>query len=82
MFVNDANSASAPGYAVFNARFNFAINAGRTGADLTVGAHNLLDRRYAASVSVNAAAGKYFEPGLERSIYLGVTLRAASRSIP
>ena len=82
VFVNDANSASAAGYAIFNARFNLAAAAGRTGAGLTLGVHNLLDRRYAASVSVNAAAGKYFEPGLERSVYLGLTLRAASRALP
>lgn len=81
-FVNDANSASAPGYALFNARFNLGVNAGRTGADLTFGVQNLLDRRYAASVSVNAAAGKYFEPGAERSLYVGVTLRAASPTLP
>ena len=82
VFVNDANSASAAGYAVFNARFNVALTAGRSGADLTLGVQNLLDRRYAASVSVNAAAGKYFEPGLERSLYLGLTLRGASRKLP
>ena len=86
VFVNDANSASAAGYAVFNARFNTRFNlartAGRSGAELTFGVQNLLDRRYAASVSVNAAAGKYFEPGLERSLYLGLTLRAASQTLP
>ncbi|MDQ3674249.1 MAG: TonB-dependent receptor [Gemmatimonadota bacterium] len=77
-FVNDANSASAAGYAVFNTRLNVSRTVGRSGADLTLGVHNLLDRRYAASVSVNAAGGKYFEPGAERSMYLGLTLRAAS----
>jgi len=79
MFVNDANSDSAPGYAVFNARLNTGTSIGRTGTGLTLGVNNLLNRRYAASVSVNAAAGKYFEPGVGRAVFLGVSLRAGSR---
>jgi iron complex outermembrane receptor protein len=76
MFVNDANSESAPGYAVFNARFTSGINAGRTGAELTVGASNLFDRKYASSVSVNAAAGKFYEPAAGRAVFAGVSIRA------
>lgn len=81
-FVDDANSDSAAGYAVFNARLNLAGNVGRSGAELTLGANNVFDRRYAASLSVNAAGGKYFEPGTERALYLGVTLRARAGSGP
>jgi iron complex outermembrane receptor protein len=79
MFVNDANSESAPGYTLLNLRFNAGRTFGRSGAELTAGIQNLFDRRYASSVSVNAAAGKYFEPGTERSVYLGLTLSAATR---
>ncbi len=79
VFVDDANSASSPGYAIVNMRFNAGGSAGRGGAELTVGVHNLLDRSYAASVSVNAAGGKYFEPGAGRSVYVGLALSAASR---
>jgi iron complex outermembrane receptor protein len=81
MFVNDANSESAPGYALFNLRFNVGTSFGRSGVELTAGIQNLFDRRYASSVSVNAAAGKYFEPGSERSVYVGLTLRAATRDV-
>ena len=76
MFVNDANSESAPGFATLNVR----VNAGRVlrgkGAELTVGVQNLLNRRYASSVSVNAAVGKYYEPAATRSVYAGLTLSA------
>lgn len=76
MFVNDANSDSAPGYAVFNARLTIRERIGRTGAELTVGVNNVFDRNYASSVSVNAAAGKYFEPGAGRALHVGVSLLA------
>lgn len=79
VFVNDANSESSPGYAIINLRFNGGRSFGRSGAELTVGVQNLLDRHYASSVSVNAAGGKYFEPGTERAVYLGVALRAGAR---
>jgi iron complex outermembrane receptor protein len=78
VFVNDANSESAPGYAVFNARLITGITAGRTGAELTLGVSNALDRLYAASVSVNAAAGKFYEPAAGRALFVGVSLRAGA----
>lgn len=81
-FVDDANSDSAPGYAVFNTRLNLAGRAGPSGAELTLGANNLFGRRYASSLSVNAAGGKYFEPGTERAVYVGITLRAGAGVLP
>jgi iron complex outermembrane receptor protein len=78
VFVNDANSESAPGYAVFNARFTTGLTAGRTGAELTLGVSNLFDRRYASSVSVNAAAGKFYEPAAGRALFVGASIRAGA----
>jgi iron complex outermembrane receptor protein len=77
MPVNDANSESSPGYAVFNARVVTSGTLGRSGAELTLGAQNIFNTRYVSSVSVNAAAGKFYEPGSQRSVYVGVTLLAA-----
>jgi iron complex outermembrane receptor protein len=79
MAVNDANSESSPGYALFNARIVTSGTLGRSGAELTLGAQNLFNARYVSSVSVNAAAGKFYEPGSQRSVYLGVTLLAAAK---
>jgi iron complex outermembrane receptor protein len=79
MFVNDANSESSPGYAIVNARFVTSAWAGRSGAEATLGAQNLFNTRYISSVSVNAAGGKFYEPGSQRSIYLGVSLIGAAR---
>jgi iron complex outermembrane receptor protein len=79
MFVNDANSESSPGYAIFNARIVSSALWNGSGAEVTLGAQNLFDTRYISSVSVNAAGGKFYEPGSQRSIYIGVSLLAADR---
>ena len=79
MFVNDANSESSPGYAIFNARIVSSALWSGSGAELTFGAQNLFNARYISSVSVNAAGGKFYEPGSQRSIYVGLSLLAASR---
>jgi iron complex outermembrane recepter protein len=79
MFVNDANSESSPGYAVFNARLVTVAALRGTGAELTLGVQNVFDTPYVSSVSVNAAAGKFYEPGTQRAVYFGVTLSGAAR---
>jgi iron complex outermembrane recepter protein len=79
MFVNDANSESSPGYAVFNVRLVTVAALRGSGAEMTLGAQNIFDTRYVSSVSVNAAAGKFYEPGTQRALYLGVTLSGAAR---
>jgi len=38
-------------------------------------AQNIFDRKYVSSVNVNAAAGKFYEPGSQRSLYVGVSLK-------
>lgn len=81
MAVNDANSESSPGYALLNARILTSAALGRSGAELTFGAQNLFNTRYMSSVSVNAAGGKFYEPGSQRSVYVGLTLLAAARPI-
>ena len=78
MAVNDANSESSPGYAVFNARIVTSGVVGHSGAELTVGAQNLFNTPFVSSVNVNAAGGKFYEPGSQRSIYVGITLFAAA----
>jgi len=79
MFVNDANSESAPGYVIVNARLVTSMSMGLSGAELVFGAQNLFNTRYISSVSVNAAGGKFYEPGSERSIYVGLGLIGAAR---
>jgi iron complex outermembrane receptor protein len=79
MFVNDANTESAPGYALLNARLVTHTTLGLSGAEVVVGAQNFLNTKYISSVSVNAAGGKFYEPGSQRSVFVGVSLTGASR---
>jgi iron complex outermembrane receptor protein len=80
MFVNDANSERAPGYTIFNARVVSSALWEGSGAELTLGAQNLFNARYISSVSVNAAGGKFYEPGSQRSLYIGLSLLGAARA--
>jgi iron complex outermembrane receptor protein len=82
MFVNDANSESSPGYAIVSARFVSVASMGLSAAEITLGAQNVLNRKYVSSVNVNAAGGKFYEPGSQRSIYVGVTLIGAPKQAP
>jgi iron complex outermembrane receptor protein len=73
-YVDDANSASAAGWAIVNVRLGGRVNL--RGAELlpVVGVNNLLDRQYPGSIVINATGGRYFEPAPERSISVGLSL--------
>ena len=73
-FVDDANTARAPGYAATNLRIGLDHSTSRARISLVLGAQNLFDRVYASSLAVNAARGKYYEPASRRSLFAGVTL--------
>jgi iron complex outermembrane recepter protein len=77
MFVNDANSESSPGYAIVNARLVSIASMGLSAAEITLGVQNIFNRRYVSSVNVNATAGKFYEPGSQRAVYVGVSLTGA-----
>ena len=72
---DDANTASSAGYGVINLRVGGTASFG-TGTRIspTVGVHNLLDRRYVGSVSVNASGGRYYEPAPGRTLFAGLTI--------
>jgi iron complex outermembrane receptor protein len=69
--VNDANTARSAGYATTNLRGEL-----RRGAmSVFGGIGNLFDAKYNASVTINAALGRYYEPAPGRTVYLGVGAR-------
>jgi iron complex outermembrane receptor protein len=74
---DDANTAWAPGYGVVNVRVVGSIPI-RGGPSITptVGIHNLFDRKYVGSVSVNAdpGGGRYYEPAPARTLFIGLTV--------
>jgi iron complex outermembrane receptor protein len=73
-FVNDTNTARAAGYEIANVRIGGTVGLGRSSIAPVVGVHNLFDRRFVSSVSVNATGGKYYEPAPGRIVFVGLTL--------
>jgi iron complex outermembrane receptor protein len=73
--VNDLGTDAAPGYAVFGADVGYGVvlASGRLRAFARI--DNLFDRRYAGSVIVNDANGRYFEPAPDRTLTLGLRWR-------
>ena len=82
MFVNDANSERSPGYGIVNVRLVSIAPMGLSAAEITLGAQNIFDRKYVSSVNVNAAGGKFYDPGSQRALYVGLSLTGAVKREP
>ena len=74
-FVDDANSLRAPGYEVMHLRFGTEKFPGFPALSLVAGVQNLFNRTYSPSLSVNAAAGKFYEPAPKRVVYMGAGIK-------
>lgn len=76
IYVDDANSEAAPGYALVSTRAGIRQPLGRLQAEFFAGVRNLLDRDYIANVRINADPqyNRYYEPGPGRYVYAGASL--------
>lgn len=72
IYVNDANSADAPGYFVAAASVGYVRIVGPWELNAYARVDNLFNRHYAGSVIVNEANGRYYEPAAGRNAGLGV----------
>ena len=70
---NNANTAWADAYTLLNARFAYRAPT-RLALEPAIGVDNIFDRTYASNVVVNAAAGRYYEPGPGRTLWIGVRM--------
>ncbi len=70
--VNDLNTEYAPGYGLLNASVGYRFIAGHADVNTFIRLNNLLDHSYVGSVIVNESNGRYYEPGIERMVMLGV----------
>ena len=81
VFVNDANAAAAPGFALVNLRLGATAVFGRPWLTPVVGVQNVFDRKYVSSVAVNAAGtvatAKFYEPGPGRTFFAGFSAATA-----
>ena len=73
--VNDLNTARNPGWAATSLRTGFTVGVAGWTVLAFGGVENLFDKLYAASVQVNAANGRFYEPTPGRNAYFGVELR-------
>jgi iron complex outermembrane receptor protein len=69
-YVNSANTERNDAWSNVGVRAEWALE--RAGAVLFASAQNLANRTYSASVQVDNAAGRFFEPADPRSFYLGM----------
>lgn len=74
MPVDDANVYYSPAYALADIRA-WTLPAGSHGLSVFGGVSNVMDRDYNASVVINAAGRRYFEPGPGRRAYAGIEMR-------
>lgn len=69
-FINSANTASNSGWATLGFRAEHEFD--HLGLTAFVSGENLTDQRYSASVQVDNAAARFFEPADGRAFYLGL----------
>ena len=73
--VNDRNTESAAGYGLLALRWSHRVAVGPLGQlELLLRVDNATDRRYAGSVIVNDANGRFYETGAPRSVLLALRL--------
>jgi len=77
-FVDDANSASTPGYGLLNLRFGWVGEVGGWLVAPFVGLMNLTDARYDGTVRLNAIGGRYYEPAPGFNVFGGIELHPPS----
>lgn len=75
-WADDANTARADAWWVANANVGVDLPVGATRFRPLLGVENVFDRTYVPVVSVNASAGRYYEPAPRRTVYFGVEVRA------
>jgi iron complex outermembrane receptor protein len=78
VWVNDANAASAPGFAVLNLRAGGTTAFGNPRLVPIIALNNVFDKQYVGSVAVNAAGAnvgvtKFYEPAAGRTWYIGLS---------
>ena len=77
VFVNEANVDSADSYTTVNLRVGIERRVAGLVLKAFARVDNVTDRRYAGSVIVAEARGRFFEPAPERNFLVGVTASAS-----
>ena len=75
LFADNANSAEVRGSTVANMRLGLKRSFDRLDIEPFIGVSNVFDTDYTANVRINAFGGRYFEPGPDRNVFGGVSVR-------
>ena len=73
VYVDDANTDSAPAHTIFNVRAGFQQLANNWRFSEYVRIENIFDKDYIGSVKVNDSKLRYFEPAAGRNYMIGVS---------
>lgn len=78
--LNDANAAYTEAYQLLNSQLRYSNNLGKLDYSFKVGANNLFDEAYAASVVTNAvgfggASPRFYYPGNPRNYYGSISVK-------
>ncbi len=74
MFADDANTALAPGHVLVELGAGYRGCTGPLRYQVNVGVANLLDQVHVDNLRLNAGGDRYFEPGMPRRFFAGLTL--------
>jgi iron complex outermembrane receptor protein len=74
-FVDDANTARTPSYALLNLRLGWEYATGPWTFEPFLALNNLTDASYDGTVRLNAQGGRFFEPAPDFNLYGGLLLR-------
>lgn len=74
-FVNDANTATNQAYNLGQLLLGWEMKRNGIEGSVFFGVNNLFDAHYNANTRINAALGRYFEPGLPLNLFGGVRVR-------
>lgn len=75
VFVNDGNTAAAPGFTIASASVGYTKDLGAWTLNAFARVDNLFDRQYVGSVIVNDGNGRFYESAPGRNWSTGVNLR-------
>jgi iron complex outermembrane receptor protein len=75
LWVNDENTATAPGATTSDVRVGWDLRRGDFLVEPFFGARNWTGAKYDDRIRPNAAAGRYFEPAPRATIYAGIEVR-------
>jgi iron complex outermembrane receptor protein len=74
MYADDANTEQAPGHVLVELGAGYRGCTGPLRYQVNAGVANLLDQTYVDNLRLNAAGARYFEPGMPRRFFAGLTL--------